>query len=125
MPTNVVDLSAVSEIIRDEPWHLHFWELTPREYGEQMRDPRGFIAKMGIEIPEHCTILTEFLNHDWAARRTSGFAADDGVLICNVGGGNVAVAAYKITSYAHAKEDVGKHRKKLLHAPTEKKVAGT
>lgn len=31
MPSKVVDLSARSRIIRDEPWHLHFWESTPEE----------------------------------------------------------------------------------------------
>src|SRR5689334_6505479 len=52
MPTNVVDFSAVSEIIRDEPWQLHFWELTPDECFEQMKNPRKFIARLGVELPE-------------------------------------------------------------------------
>ena len=26
MPSKVVDLSARSKHIREEPWHLHFWE---------------------------------------------------------------------------------------------------
>src|SRR5688500_18627484 len=32
MPTKIVDLSSRSEIIRDEPFHVHFWECTPSEY---------------------------------------------------------------------------------------------
>lgn len=29
MPRLVVDLSARSKIIREEPYDLHFWEMTP------------------------------------------------------------------------------------------------
>jgi len=31
MPRKIVDLSARSRIIREEPWHLHFWESTAEE----------------------------------------------------------------------------------------------
>jgi hypothetical protein len=67
MPTNVVDFSALSEIIHDEPWQLHVWELTPAEYVEQMKNPRKF-EKMGVELPENCPIMTEMLNHDFSPR---------------------------------------------------------
>jgi hypothetical protein len=125
MASNVVDLSAVSEIIRDEPWQLHFWELTPREFSEQIANPRSFISKIGIHLPAECNIILEVVNSDWIADRTEGLAKDDGVVVCNVGGGNTAIASYRITSYGHMKEEVGKHEKTLLHSPTEKKVKGT
>jgi hypothetical protein len=124
MPSNVVDFSAISEIIRDEPWQLHFWELTPSEYVEQMKNPRKFIAMMGIELPENCPIMTEMLNHDFFAAQTES-ADTPPIKVCNVGGGNTGIAAYRITSYAHLESDVGKFKKKLLHKPDEKKVPGT
>jgi hypothetical protein len=127
MPTNVVDFSALSEIIRDEPWQLHFWELTPAEYFEQMKNPRKFIEKMGIELPENTPIVTEMLNHDFLAAHTDKLAAADTppIRVCNMGGGNTGIAAYRITSYAHLESDVGRFKKKLLHRPDEKKVRGT
>ena len=57
MPTKIVDLSARSEIIRDEPFHVHFWECTPSEYKKYLGDPRTFLEKMGIKIYEDA--LTE------------------------------------------------------------------
>lgn len=126
MPKTIVDLSARSEIIRDEPWHLHFWELTPTEFAEQAKNPREFMrTKLGIDLPESCVVTTEIVNHDWISSSTNGFAIDDGVIICNVGGGNVALAAYRITSYGHKKDDVAKYKKTLLHKPSEQKVSGT
>ena len=35
-------------------------------------------------------------NHDWLAAQTGGLAADDGVVVCSVGGGNVARDVYRI-----------------------------
>ena len=32
MPRKIVDLSARSNIIRQEPFGLHFWECSPKEY---------------------------------------------------------------------------------------------
>ena len=124
MPTNVVDFSAISEIIRDEPWQLHFWELTPAEYVEQMKNPRAFIGKMGVELPENCPIVTEMLNHDFLAAQTEK-ADTPPIKVCNMGGGNTGIAAYRITSFAHLGSDVGRFKKKLLHSPDEKKVPGT
>ena len=51
MPSKIVDLSARSEIIRDEPFHVHFWECTPAEYKRFLGAPRSFIEKMGSLIP--------------------------------------------------------------------------
>ena len=45
MPRNIVDLSAHSRIIRDEPWHLQFWESTTAEISDFLRDPRGALAQ--------------------------------------------------------------------------------
>lgn len=65
MPAKIVDLSARSEIIRDEPFHVHFWECTPREYRKYLGDPRSFLVAMGIKIPKDCRIETTIENHDW------------------------------------------------------------
>jgi hypothetical protein len=118
MPRKVVDLSARSSVIRDEPWHLHFWEETPQEALEYLRDPRGQLEKIGIELPEDCRIETVIENHDWLAANTRGLAAENGpIIICNVGGGNIAKAVYRVSMYAHDESEVARHEKRLLHEP--------
>jgi hypothetical protein len=119
MPRKVVDLSARSAHIRDEPWDLHFWESTPEEALAFLRDPRKELTAMGIDLPKDCRIETIITNHDWMSDRTEGLAADDRIIICNVGGGNRAVAFYKVTMYAHEASDVGRFDKPLLHSVEE------
>jgi hypothetical protein len=34
MPAKIVDLSARSSIIEAEPFGLHFWECTPKEFSQ-------------------------------------------------------------------------------------------
>ena len=88
MPSKIVDLSARSEIIKKEPFHLHFWECTPAEYLDFLKDPRKCLKSMGIELPEDCRIETTIENHDWLSSNTKALASDNGpVIICNVGGG--------------------------------------
>jgi hypothetical protein len=53
---------------------------------------------------------------------TNGFAAANGTIICNVGGGNVARGVYRIVSYAHDHSSIAKFKKKLLHSPEEEEV---
>jgi hypothetical protein len=122
MPTKIVDLSARSSIIRAEPFHVHFWECTPKEYLSLLRSPRKFLGSMGIEIPRKCRIETTIENHDWLEEHTKGFTAANGTIICNVGGGNVAREVYRIVSYGHDHESIGKFRKKLLHPPESEQV---
>ena len=122
MPTKIVDLSARSEIIRDEPFHVHFWECTPREYRKYLGDPRTFLAEIGIDIPKNCRIETTIENHDWLGEHASGLTSANGTIICNVGGGNIARQVYRVTSYGHDHSTIGKFRKKLLHAVDEQQV---
>jgi hypothetical protein len=122
MPRKIVDLSARSKYIREEPWHLHFWEVTPDEALDFLREPRRFLGAVGIELPDDCRIETVIENHDWLARNTKGFAAADGVIVCNVGGGNVARGVYRVSMYAHREEDVGRFDKQLLHDPASEEV---
>jgi hypothetical protein len=119
MPTKIVDLSARSQIIRDEPFHVHFWECTPAEYLEYLRDPRSFLSAMGINIPPDCRIETTVENHDWIGEHSHGLSRANGTIICNVGGGNVARAVYRVVSYGHDHVSIGRHRKDLLHSPGE------
>jgi hypothetical protein len=121
MPNVVVDLSARSRHIREEPWHLHFWENTVPETVEYLRDPRGFLERIGVKLPEDCRIETVIENHDWMSRATNGLEDDTGP-ICNVGGGNVAKAFYRVSMYAHSIEDVGRFEKDLLHSQDEEQV---
>jgi hypothetical protein len=122
MPRSIVDFSAISPIIKDEPFLLHFWESTPSEALEFMKNPRAELAKMGIELPPDCRVETTIENHDWLAARTNNFTrADNGpIIICGTGGGNVAKAYYKVSFYAHEKSEVGKYKKQLLHSENER-----
>jgi hypothetical protein len=126
MPSKVVDLSARSEIIRNEPFGLHFWECNPAEYLTFLQDPRTFLEGMGIKLAKDVRIETVIENHDWISANTDKMrrAAGPGI-VCNVGGGNVGVARkiYRIISYGHKDEDIGKFRKALLHSPDEQERA--
>jgi hypothetical protein len=120
VPRKIIDFSARSEIIREEPWDLHFWESSPAEILDFLRDPRGQLAKMGIEIPDDCRIETVIENHDWIGSNTDGLAASDGpIIVCNVGGGNVAKDVYRVTMYGHDESAIGRFEKRLLHDPEE------
>jgi hypothetical protein len=121
MPNVVVDLSARSKHIREEPWDLHFWENTPAETLDYLRDPRGFLERIGVKLPEDCRIETMIENHDFVAGNTDGLA-DGPIIICNVGGGNVAKGVYRVAMYGHAPEDVGRFEKNLLHGEEEEQV---
>jgi hypothetical protein len=122
MPRKVVDLSARSRIIRDEPWHLHFWESTPEEALAYLRNPRAELQGLGIELPPDCRIETVITNHDWMAEVTRGLTAErenGPIIVCNTGGGDVAINFYRVTMYAHREEDVGRYEKHLLHHEDE------
>src|SRR5688572_27104311 len=101
MPTKIVDLSARSAIINDEPFHVHFWECTPQEYLDFLGRPRDFLARMGIVIPDDCRIETTIENHDWIGMHAPDFKSDNGTIVCNVGGGNVARQVYRVVSDGH------------------------
>lgn len=118
MPSKIVDLSARSEIIREEPFHVHFWECTPNEYLKYLGNPRSFLKDMGIVIPEDCRIETTIENHDWLGKNAPDLQAGNGTIICNIGGGNIARAVYRVVSYGHDHSSIGKYKKELLHVPT-------
>jgi hypothetical protein len=122
MPTKIVDLSARSEIIRDEPFHVHFWECTPAEFRKYLVAPRAFLEKMGIKFPRDCRIETTIENHDWLTQHAPGLNSDNGTIVCNVGGGNIARGVYRVVSYGHDHSTIGKFRKRLLHGVDEQQV---
>jgi hypothetical protein len=132
MPNVVVDLSARSRHIREEPWHLHFWELEPDEVIDFLREPRAKLGEIGIELPESCRIETSIENHDWIARETSvsrerpdgGAPPPRPIVICGIGRGNAAADVYRISMYGHRVEDVGRYEKRLLHAPEAEEAEG-
>ncbi len=123
MPKKIVDFSARSEVIRDEPFHAHFWECTPKEYSRYLGNPRKFLQEIGIAIPSSCRIETTIENHDWLGAHAPGMKSTNGTIICNVGGGNVARAVYRVISYGHDHTTIGAYKKKLLHRPDEQQVA--
>src|SRR6266852_5406201 len=121
MPRKIVDFSAISKIIRDEPFYLHFWESTPREALAFLKNPRAELEKMGIKLPTNCRVETTIENHDYLSENTGRLTKDNGTIICGTGGGNVAKNYYKVSFYAHTKSTVGKYTKKkaLLHGREE------
>jgi len=117
MPSKIVDLSARSAIIRDEPFYLHFWECTPQEYLDFLRDPRKTLSGIGIDLPQNVRIETVMENHDWMSANTAALSSADGpVIVCNVGTGGVGIEVYRIISYAHTHDAIGQYKKKLLHS---------
>ena len=120
MPRSIVDFSAISPIIRDEPFFLHFWESKPTEALKFLKDPRGELAKTGIDLPADCRVETTIENHDWLAAHSQNLSKNNGTIICGTGGGNVAKSYYKVSFYAHTQSEVGKHKKKLLHGEHER-----
>lgn len=122
MPSKIVDFSARSQILREEPFHLHFWECSPSEYLDLLKNPKKVLKDMKIDIPDDCRIETTIENHDWLGEKTDGFSKADGVIVCNVGG-DVARAVYRIISYAHDHSAIGKYDKKLLHSAAEEEVS--
>ena len=125
MPRKIIDFSALSEIIRHEPFMLHFWESTPREAFEFLKDPRAQLRRIGIELPSDCRIETTLENHDWLSAHSKGLTADDGTIICGTGGGNIAKNYYKVSFYAHSHDQIGKYDKKLLHRSDERERKST
>ena len=119
MPSKIVDLSARSKIIYNEPFHLHFWECTPEEYLKFLFSPRKFLLEIGIKVPRNCRIETTIENHDWLGEHTNNLRSNNGTIVCNVGGGNIARTVYRIISYAHDHDAIGKFRKTLLHKSSE------
>ena len=70
MPKKIVDFSARSTIVHDEPFLLHFWESTPTEFLAFLKNPRAELKKMGIELPPDCRLETTIENHDWLSAHT-------------------------------------------------------
>ncbi|RZL92739.1 MAG: hypothetical protein EOP82_09405 [Variovorax sp.] len=122
MPTKIVDFSARSEIIRAEPFHVHFWECTPYEFKEYLGKPRDFLMRMGIVIPDDCRIESTIENHDWLGDEAPNFESENDTIICNVGTGNVARHVYRVVSYAHDRSAIGEFKKKLLHKADHQQV---
>jgi len=77
---------------------------------------------MGINLPPDCRIETTIENHDWLSAHTNGLRADNDTIVCNVGSGNTAVTRniYRVISFAHTHDDIGKYQKTLLHGENEK-----
>ena len=131
MPSKVVDLSARSNIIEAEPFGLHFWECTPEEFLNYLKDPLGVLASMGVKLPKGTRVETTIENHDWLSSNTRKLAAKGGpVIICNIGTGGVGIAAlakkakpardvYRVVSFAHTDAAIGALKKTLLHSRTE------
>jgi hypothetical protein len=107
MPKKIVDFSAISRIIRDEPFHLHFWESTPKELLDFLKNPRKELEKMGLKLPASCRIETTIENHDWLSEHSKELRGENGTIICGTGGGNIAKNYYKVSFYAHDHSLVG------------------
>lgn len=126
MPTNIVDFSACSSVIYEEPWYLHFWECTLEEYFEFLKKPEEFILKkVGINLPDNLRIETVVINHNFLEKLTPSPSPSPspspGPIICNIGHGGGDMAFYRVTSFLHTSDDIGKFKKSLLHNPSDVK----
>jgi hypothetical protein len=119
MPRKIVDFSAISKIIEHEPFYLHFWESTPQEALEFLKNPRKELEKMGVKLPGDCRIETTIENHDWMSAHSGGFTKANGTIVCGTGGGNVAKNYYKVSFFGHTHAEIGKFKKELLHTAAE------
>ena len=122
MPTNIVDFSARSEIIRAEPMQLHFWECTLFEFKDYLAHPRDFLQTMGIHLPTTCRIETTIENHDGMCGQPPGVEGEIDTTVCSLGGGTVAGQVYRVLSYARERSETGQIKKQLLHKAKEQQV---
>ena len=122
MPTKIVDLSARSEVIRQEPFSAHFWECTPLEFKAFRGRPRKFLQDMGIALPDECRIETTIENHERLGEEAANFDGEGDEVICNLGRGDIGQNIYHVTSYTRDKAAAGQVRKKLLHKPDREQV---
>ncbi|MDQ7957029.1 MAG: hypothetical protein REJ24_10735 [Rhodocyclaceae bacterium] len=121
MATHIVDLSARSEVLRNEPFSAHFWECTPSEYKAFLGRPREFLRGIGVELDPGCRIETLIENHDRFSDRVPDFDGDSDEVICSLGRSNAANDAYRVVSYARDRNPK-KVKKHLLHKPGRERV---
>src|SRR2546429_8157799 len=107
MPRKIVDFSAISKIIRDEPFYLHFWESTPQEALAFLKNPRAELEKMGIKLPAKCRIETTIENHDYLSEHTGGVAKANGTIIFCISGGEDVDKYYKYLVYLYSERTEG------------------
>jgi hypothetical protein len=113
----VVDISARSRLVREQPLASHAWVASPAETLEYLRHPRSELKKMGIRLPCECVIETVLQNHDWLAGRSHGLVDDSGLRVFARGEGD-ARTFYKVTLYASKRRDEPPEQP-LLHRPDE------
>lgn len=121
MPIKIVDLSARSKVIRDEPFHMHFWQCSPAEFRTYLGRPREFLHRLGIVVLGECRIETTIENHDWLEHEAPEFVSEGGndTVICNLGSGAATRSVYRVVSFARDKASTGNVEKTLLH-PTDR-----
>lgn len=124
MPSRIVDLSARSEVIRAEPFNLHFWQCTPAEFRTYLGRPRDFLRNLGIALPHGCRIETVIENHDWLESEAPNFESEGGedTVICNLGVGAAVRSVYRVMSYARDEAATGNVEKTLLHGADRQQV---
>jgi len=124
MPAKIVDFSARSKVIRDEPFHAHFWQCTPAEFQAYLGRPREFLHRLGIVVPGECRIETIIENHDWLEHEAPEFLSEGGndTVICNMGSGGATRSVYRVVSYARDKAATGNVEKTLLHRADRQQV---
>lgn len=114
---HVVDISARSHLVREQPLLSHAWVATPAEVLEFVRHPRPELKKLGIRLPSDCQIETILQNHDWLAGRSHGMT-DGNRLSVFVRGEGDGKRFYRVTLYASKKREEPPDQP-LLHQPDE------
>jgi len=94
--------------------------VTAQDILALLMHPRRALRGTGLEQPDDCRIETVIENHDWLIAHTNGLQAANGpIVVCNVGGGNVATSVNCVSMDAHHEGEVGKIEKQLLDAAGE------
>ncbi|QLQ36474.1 hypothetical protein [Micromonospora robiginosa] len=117
MPSHIVDVSARSRVLREQPLLSHAWVMTPPEALAYLRRPRSVLRTIGVRLPAECAVETVLRNHDWLTGHSDGLGDSDDVVVYARGDGD-GQRFYRVMLYG------GKAARRvpdrpLLHDPTE------
>lgn len=117
MPTHIVDLSARSELFRNQRLVSHAWLATPADVAAFLRSPRSELKKLGIRLPAECRVETVIQNHDWLTGHTDGLQGAGRITVFCRGEGDGATF-YRVSLFASKATEAPVPRT-LLHEPDE------
>lgn len=115
MPRHIVDLSARSQVFREQRLLSHAWVASPADVMHFIQSPRSELKKLGIRLASTCRIETVLENHDWF---TGHLTSNNGVISVFCRGEGDGDQFYRVALYA-SKASVNLPARELLHSPEE------